>query len=48
MLDEGIKSPQDVIRIVEERAADMINIKLLKCGGLYPASVITSIAEAAE
>ena len=47
MLDEGVKSPQDVIRIVEERAADMINIKLLKCGGLYPASAINSIAEAA-
>ena len=47
MLDEGIKSPQDVIRIIEERAADMVNIKLLKCGGLYPASAINSIAEAA-
>jgi L-alanine-DL-glutamate epimerase-like enolase superfamily enzyme len=47
MLDEGLKSPQDLIRIIEERAADMVNIKLLKCGGLYPAAAINSIAEAA-
>ncbi len=47
MLDEGVKSPADVVRVVEEKAADMINIKLLKCGGLYPAASVNSIAEAA-
>ena len=47
MLDEGIKTPQDAIRIIETQAADMINIKLLKCGGLYPAQAINSIAESA-
>jgi len=47
MLDEGIKTPQDAVRVIETGAADMLNIKLLKCGGLYPAQAINSIAEAA-
>ena len=47
MLDEGVKTPQDAIRVIETQAADMINIKLLKCGGLYPAQAINSIAESA-
>jgi len=47
MLDEGIHSPSDVIRIVEAGAADMINIKLIKTGGLYPAQAVNAVAEAA-
>jgi L-alanine-DL-glutamate epimerase-like enolase superfamily enzyme len=33
MLDEGVHSPSDVIRIIDTGAADMINIKLIKTGG---------------
>jgi len=47
MLDEGIHSPSDVIRIVEAGAADMINIKLIKTGGLYPAQAVNAVAQAA-
>ena len=38
MLDESIHSPVD--------AADILNIKLMKCGGLYPAEKINAVAEA--
>jgi L-alanine-DL-glutamate epimerase-like enolase superfamily enzyme len=48
MLDEGIHSPSDVIQIVEAGAADMINIKLIKTGGLYPALAVNAVAEAAS
>jgi L-alanine-DL-glutamate epimerase-like enolase superfamily enzyme len=47
MLDEGIHSPSDVIQIAESGAADMINIKLIKTGGLYPALAVNAVAEAA-
>ena len=47
MLDEGVHSPSDVIQIVEAAAADMINIKLIKTGGLYPALAVNAVAEAA-
>ena len=47
MADESCFTPHDAIRIVRSSAADIINIKLMKCGGLYRASQICSIAEAA-
>jgi L-alanine-DL-glutamate epimerase-like enolase superfamily enzyme len=47
MLDEGVHSPSDVVRIIEAAAADMINIKLIKTGGLYPALSVNAVAEAA-
>ena len=47
MLDEGVHSPSDVIQIAEAGAADMINIKLIKTGGLYPALAVNAVAEAA-
>lgn len=47
MADEGCFSPQDASKIVRAKAADVINIKLMKCGGLYRALQINSIAEAA-
>lgn len=45
LADESIFSPRDAITILEQRAADLINIKLMKTGGLYNALKITSIAE---
>lgn len=47
MADESCFSPADAIRIVREEAADILNIKLMKCGGLHNARKICAIAEAA-
>jgi len=46
MVDESVHQPEDVIRIVKEDAADYINIKLMKSGGIQKASRIAAIAEA--
>lgn len=45
LADESVFSPEDAVRIMERRAADFINIKLMKCGGLYNALKIASAAE---
>lgn len=47
MLDESVHGPEDAMRIARSFAADMLNIKLMKCGGLYPAMRINAVAEAA-
>lgn len=47
MADESVFSPQDALRILETRAADIINIKLMKAGGLHNALRICSLAEVA-
>lgn len=44
MLDESIHSPRDALRACKLGAADIFNIKLMKCGGLYPAEHIQAIA----
>ena len=46
MLDESIHGPMDAARACRLGAADILNIKLMKCGGLYPASKINAVAEA--
>ena len=38
-------APSDALRIMQLHAADMVNIKLMKCGGLYPAQQIIAAAE---
>lgn len=45
LADESVFSPRDAIKIMQMKAADMVNIKLMKCGGLYNAQKITSAAE---
>jgi L-alanine-DL-glutamate epimerase-like enolase superfamily enzyme len=47
LADESIYSPRDALKIISLRAADMINIKLMKSGGLVGALRICAIAEAA-
>ena len=47
MMDESIHNPHDALRAVKAEACDIINIKLMKSGGLYPALRINAIAEAA-
>lgn len=46
MLDESIHGPRDAARAVRCGAVDILNIKLMKCGGLYPAEQISAIAAA--
>jgi len=43
--DESAFSPEDVQRIIRMRAADMINIKLMKTGGIHKALAICALAE---
>lgn len=47
MADESCFTPHDAMRLLRRDAADIINIKLMKCGGLYPAMRICDMAEAA-
>jgi L-alanine-DL-glutamate epimerase-like enolase superfamily enzyme len=47
MVDEGCHGPRDMLRVVGLRAADLVNIKLMKCGGLINALKLNAIAEAA-
>lgn len=45
MADESVFSPYDAFKILSTRAADLINIKLMKCGGIHNALKIVSMAE---
>ena len=47
MVDEGCHGPRDGLRVVALRAADLVNIKLMKTGGLGPAIRLNAVAEAA-
>lgn len=45
LADESVFSAQDAVKLIQERAADLINIKLMKTGGIYEALKICSLAE---
>ncbi|MGN1369351.1 MAG: dipeptide epimerase [Aristaeellaceae bacterium] len=45
MADESVFSAADAMTIMQMGAADLINIKLMKCGGLHNALKIASAAE---
>jgi o-succinylbenzoate synthase len=45
MADESVFSPIQAFEIVKNRAADLINIKLMKSGGIYKAQIINHVAE---
>ncbi|MFD1031845.1 mandelate racemase/muconate lactonizing enzyme family protein [Metaplanococcus flavidus] len=47
MADESVQSMEDVIEIIRLEAADYINIKLMKAGGIFPAVHMAKAAEAA-
>jgi len=47
MADESVHSPQDAMRLITAEAVDLINIKLMKCGGILKARKIAEVAEAA-
>lgn len=44
--DESCWSPRDAIELLHRRAADMVNIKLMKCGGVRGARRIIAVARA--
>lgn len=45
LADESVFSPEDALNILQKRAADFINIKLMKTGGIHNALKICSAAE---
>ena len=45
MADESLFLPEDAFRVLKHRAADILNIKLMKCGGLHNALKINAMAE---
>lgn len=47
MADESCFTAKDALRLVRMEAVDFVNIKLMKCGGLYEAAKISSICEVA-
>jgi L-alanine-DL-glutamate epimerase-like enolase superfamily enzyme len=48
MADESVHSPQDAMRLIQAEAVDLINIKLMKCGGILNGRKIAEVAEAAD
>ena len=44
LADESVFSPLDAMKIIQSGAADLINIKLMKCGGITPALKIADAA----
>jgi L-Ala-D/L-Glu epimerase len=48
MADETVHAPHDLIEVIRQEAADMVNIKLMKAGGILQAARIAQIADAAN
>jgi o-succinylbenzoate synthase len=46
MADESVHSPSDALRLIQKEAVDLINIKLMKSGGILKARRICDVAEA--
>ena len=47
MADESAFSPEDVMQLIEMRACDLLNLKLMKTGGIHRALQIIAMAEVA-
>lgn len=47
MADESIFTPEDAIRCIQSRAAEIFSVKVSKAGGLWSAKKIAAIAQAA-
>ncbi|MFC7480413.1 mandelate racemase/muconate lactonizing enzyme family protein [Luedemannella flava] len=45
LADEAVWSPRDLVEVIRRRAADLVNVKLAKCGGLGPARTLLALAE---
>jgi Mandelate racemase / muconate lactonizing enzyme, N-terminal domain./Mandelate racemase / muconate lactonizing enzyme, C-terminal domain. len=48
MIDEGLHGKTRMREIIAKNAADKVNIKLMKCGGIYPALKLAHMAEMAS
>ena len=46
MADESVFGVRDLIAVLERRAADLVNVKLAKCGGLSVARTLIELAHA--
>ena len=47
MADEAVFTPEDAVRLVRLQAADLVSIKIMKCGGMLRGKQIAAIAGAA-
>lgn len=47
MIDEGLLGIKEMREIIAKKAANKVNIKLMKCGGIYPATKLAHMAEMA-
>jgi len=47
MADESVHSPEDALGLIKAEAVDLINIKLMKSGGILKSRKIAAVAEAA-
>jgi L-alanine-DL-glutamate epimerase-like enolase superfamily enzyme len=45
MADESVFSPKQAFEVLQTRSVDLLNIKLMKAGGIYQAQKINAIAE---
>lgn len=46
LADEAVFGVRDLVEVIRRRAADMVNVKLAKCGGLVAARTLLGLAEA--
>ena len=46
MADESVYGVRDLVEVIRRRAADMVNVKLAKCGGISPARTLLELARA--
>ncbi len=45
LADESVFNKKDAKKVLDEKAADMLNIKLMKCGGIHEAIAIANLAK---
>ncbi|HET8718488.1 MAG TPA: dipeptide epimerase [Nocardioidaceae bacterium] len=46
MADESVYGVSDLVEVIKRRAADMVNVKLAKCGGISAARTLIELAHA--
>lgn len=46
MADESVYGVRDLVEVIRRRAADLVNVKLAKCGGLSVATTLLELARA--